>query len=61
MKLLQYFRTWRINREWKCKYPDPFVVCPLCRDCSHVDGFLCDPHKCNMLDSLIEPTKRKTG
>ena len=26
--------------------PDPFKECPLARECSHVDGFLCDVPTC---------------
>jgi hypothetical protein len=31
------------------KYPDPLKVCPLSKDCSHVDGYLCDPNTCSSI------------
>jgi len=57
MKILQCYQKWRCRREWKLKYPDPLIVCPLWRSCSHVDGMLCDPRRCNMLDSHDDLTE----
>jgi len=40
------YRDWRYQTELKKKYPDPFIVCNHARNCSHVDGFSCEPKNC---------------
>jgi hypothetical protein len=51
MWLIEKYKDWRFSIEWKSKYPDPLIVCPLSHDCAHVDGFLCKPRECTMLNS----------
>jgi len=57
MKWIKKYKMWRRRIEWKRKYPDPLIVCYLAHDCPHVDGFLCSPRDCSMLNSSIRPSK----
>jgi len=45
-RLWNKYIAWRYKVEMKTSCPDPLIVCPIWRDCSHVDGMLCNPKTC---------------
>ena len=47
MKLLERINKYIVEQEMKRKFPDPLIVCPVHRDCAHVDGYLCEPKTCS--------------
>ena len=36
----------RMGHKTGYEKPDPLLVCPNAKKCSHVDGYLCEPHVC---------------